>query len=250
MYKHLFSAMFLIVIISFLVGCAGETKQLHMMDTTGAKREIIFPNGTILGGASKEQATALAQIFVDSHNMAMQEMDELKKMSKKSLANQQAIMASQQKNLETAQKALQMIEQLSKNQGTGEITIFFPVGLSELKKGSHEFERLVNFSDYLARESKGRKVLLISIGSASAFGDKKVNEKLSKKRSEIVVDVIDKYLVNVPHQFFKIYGTGDVYSPKNVTLKEHQRYQHTRIIAFYETEQIPPLPEEPKASMK
>ncbi|MCX8029997.1 MAG: hypothetical protein N3A59_00265 [Thermodesulfovibrionales bacterium] len=246
MYRNYLSVIFLFLICAFLVGCAGETKQLYMMDSTGAKREIVFPNGTILGGASKEQATALAQIFVDSHNMAMQEFDELKKMSKKSLANQEAIMASQQKNLETAQKALQMIEQLSKNQGTGEITIFFPVGSSELKKGSHEFERLVNFTDYLARESKGRKVLLISIGSASAFGDKKVNEKLSKRRSEVVIDVIDKYLVNIPHQFFKVYGTGDIYSPKNVTMKEHQRYQHTRVIAFYETDQIPPLPEETK----
>jgi outer membrane protein OmpA-like peptidoglycan-associated protein len=236
----------LLLIVSFLAGCAGETKQLYMKDAAGATKEIVFPNGTILGGASKEQATALATIFVDSHNMAMQEFDELKKMSKKSLANQEAIMASQQKNLETAQKALQMIEQLSKNQGTGEITIFFPVGSSELKKGSHEFERLVNFADYLARESKGRKVLLISIGSASAFGDKKVNEKLGKKRSEVPVGLLDKYLINVPHKFFKVYGTGDIYSPKNVTMKEHQRYQHTRVIAFYETEQIPPLPEDPK----
>lgn len=246
MYKKFFLVFYLFLINAFLVGCAGETKQFSMLDSTGGKREIIFPNGTILGGASKEQATALAQIFVDSHNMSMQEFDELKKMSKKSLANQEALMVSQQKNLETAQKALQMIEQLSKNQGTGEITIFFPVGTSDLKKGSHEFERLVNFTDYLARESKGKKILLISIGSASAFGDKKVNEKLAKKRSEVVVDIIDKYLVNVPHQFFKIYGTGDLYSPKNVTMKEHQRYQHTRVIAFYETEQIPPLPQEPK----
>lgn len=237
-------SIFLVLLIALLVGCAGETKQLYIKDTTGATKEIVFPNGTILGGASKEQAIALATIFVDSHNMAMQEMDELKKMSKKSLANQEAIMASQQKNLETAQKALQMIEQLSKKQGTGEITVFFPIGSSELKKGSHEFQRLVNFADYLARESKGRKVLLISIGSASAIGDKKLNERLGKKRSEVPIDILDKYLVNVPHQFFKIYGTGDIYSPKNVTMKEHQRYQHTRVIAFYETEQIPPLPAE------
>ncbi|MCX8026554.1 MAG: hypothetical protein N3A62_01685 [Thermodesulfovibrionales bacterium] len=239
---------FIIVVftISSIIGCAGETKQLHMKDTTGGTKEIVFPNGTILGGASKEQATALATIFVESHNMAMQEFDELKKMTKKTLANQEAIMMSQQKNLETAQKALKMIEQLSKNQGTGEITIFFPIGSSELKKGSHEFERLVNFADYLARESKGRKILLISIGSASAIGDRKKNETLSKKRSEVPIDVLDKYLVNVPHQFFKVYGIGDIYSPKNVTMKEHQRYQHTRIIAFYETDQIPALPEEVK----
>lgn len=35
------------------------------------------------------------------------------------------------------------------------------------------------------------------------------------------------------------------YSPKNVPMKEHERYQHTRLIAVYETEQIPNLPAEP-----
>ena len=47
--------------------------------------------------------------------------------------------------------------------------------------------------------------------------------------------------VNVPHQFFKVHGIGDVYSPKNVTLTQEQRYQNVRIIAVYETDQIPAL---------
>jgi outer membrane protein OmpA-like peptidoglycan-associated protein len=235
-----------IIVVAFIVGCAGETKELHMRDAAGTTQTIVFPNGTVFGGASKEQASTLAQIFVDSHNMHMQEMAEIKGMGKKSLENQQRLLELSQKNLETAERALQMLEQLSKRQGTGEITLFFPVGSSEIRKGSHEFERLVNFADYLSRESKGRKALFISIGSASAFGDRKVNERLGKKRSEAPVDVMDKYLVNIPHQFFKVYGIGDMYSPKNVTMKEHERYQHARIIAFFETDQIPLLPEEPK----
>lgn len=244
--RKFFYSMLCVITIVFIAGCAGDVKELHMKDSMGQSRTIVFPNGTILGGASKDQASALAQIFVDSHNMHMQELADLKTMSKKSLDNQQKLMEMSQKNLETAQQALQMIEQLSKNQGTGEITIFFPVGSGELKSGSSEFQRLVNFTDYLSRESKGRKVLLISIGSASAFGKEKINEKLGKKRANAPVDAMNKYLVNIPHQFFKVYGTGDMYSPKGVTMKEHQRYQHTRIIAFYETNQIPPIPAEPK----
>jgi hypothetical protein len=143
-----------------------------------------------------------------------------------------------------AQKSLNILEQLSKRQGTGEITIFFPVGVSEIKMGSLEYQRLVHFTDFLSRESGGRKVLFISKGSASAFGSKKINRILAKKRSETPIEIIDQYLVNIPHQFFKVYGTGDVYSPKKVTMKEHQRYQHARIIAFYETDAIPALPEE------
>jgi hypothetical protein len=138
-----------------------------------------------------------------------------------------------------------MIEHLSKKQGTGEITIFFPVGSSEIKKESLEYERLIKFVDYLSRESKGRKVLFISIGCASAFGDKKLNQELAKKRSEAPIEVIDRYLVYIPHEFFKVYGTGDVYSPKNVSMKEHQKYQNVRLIAFYETENISGVPKEP-----
>lgn len=228
-----------IALFALIAGCAGDTKELYMRDAAGQQKTIVFPNGTVFGGASKDQATTLAQIFVDSHNMHTQELSEIKGISKKNLE-------LSQKNLETAQMSLKMLEQLSKNQGTGEITIFFPVAQSDIKKGSHEFQRLVNFADYLSRESKGRKVLLISIGSASAFGDKKKNERLAKQRSEAPIDVMDKYLINIPHQFFKVYGTGDLYSPKGVTMKEHERYQHARVIAFYETDQIPPLPEEQK----
>ncbi|MDI6890798.1 MAG: hypothetical protein QMC83_07675 [Thermodesulfovibrionales bacterium] len=256
-----------ILLIFFVIGCAGEVKQLQMKDTAGATKTVEFPKGTITGAASKGQASTLAQIFVDSHNMAMGELAEIKTNTRRSLENEEAIKQATQRieagiqkldesnrkiletskgNLDTAQKALLTLEQLSKKQGTGEITIFFPVGSSQIKKGTLEYKRLVNFADFLSRESKGRKILLISIGSASAFGDKKLNQKLAKNRSESPMEIIDKYLVNIPHEFFKVYGTGDVYSPKNVKMKEHQRYQHARIIAFYETDQIPVLPEEPR----
>ena len=251
--------LFFVSICIFLAGCAGETTQLHMKDISNATKTIDFPPGTITGAASKEQAKVLAQIFVDSHNMAMSEFAELKQKTsnieegikkleeeiQKLDANTQSILKASQSNLELAQKTLTLIEQISKNQGTGEITIFFPVGSGRIEKDSLEYQRLVNFLDYLARESKGRKVLFISIGSASAFGNKKVNMKLAKKRAEAPIEIIEKYLINIPHEIFKVYGIGDLYSPKNVTMKEHERYQHVRLIAVYETEQIPSLPEEP-----
>lgn len=248
-----------ILTVFCVVGCGGEVKQLQMKDTAGATKTIEFPKGTITGAASKDQSSALAQIFVEAHNMAMEELAGIK-------GNEEAIKRSTQRieeaiqkleepnrkiletsrsNLETARKSLQIIEQLSKRQGTGEITLFFPVGSGVIKKGSHEYGRAANFADFLSRESRGRKVLLISIGSASAFGNRKVNQRLAKKRSEAPVEILDQYLVNIPHNVFKVYGTGDVYSPKNVSMKEHQRYQHARIIAFYEMDQLPSLPEEP-----
>lgn len=238
-----------------LCGCASEeVKQLQMRDAAGTTRTVEFPGGT-MGIASSGQASVLAQLFVDSHNMSMNELSEIKSGTRKIEESLQKlngttrdILATSKNNAEMAQKSLHLLEQLVKKQGTGEITLFFQSGSDELKPGTLEHERAVNFADFLSRESRGRKILFISIGSASAFGNKKVNEKHAMKRSSAPLELMDKYLVNVPHEFFKVYGTGDVYSPKNATMKEHQRYQHARVIAFYETDQIPPLPSELKAN--
>jgi hypothetical protein len=250
----------------FLWGCAGDPKMLPMRDTglnpAGPEKglkTVEFPKGTWTGNASTEQAGSLAQVFVNSHNMAMREFDQVKdnqekmKGSLQSLKDaaqrledsNQKLMASAQKNQDTAEKSLMRIEKLSKEQGSGEITLFYPTGSGKIAEGSREYGRLVQFVDYLSRESRGRKVLFVNIGSASATGNKRVNMKLAKARSEFPIQVIDKYLVNVPHEYYKVYGVGDQYSPKKVNRKEHLRYQHNRLIAVYETDQVPAIPEEP-----
>lgn len=252
----------------FLWGCAGDPKMLQVRDTTldpagpeKGMKTVEFPKGTWTGGASTEQASTLAQTFVHSHNMAMREFDQVKENQEKmkgSLQNLNAsaqrleetnrkLLESAQKNQESAEKTLMRIEKTSKDQGTGEITLFYPIGQKVLKEGSLEYTRLVQFVDYLSRESRGRKVLFVSIGSASAIGKKQVNLKLAKARSEFPKEIVDKYLINVPHEFYKVYGVGDQYSPKNVSRKEHGRYQNNRLIAVFETDQVPPLPEETRA---
>ena len=246
-----------IVAAFVLAGCAGQYKELRIRDVDGTMKSVIFPKGTLTGAASKEQASQLAQLFVDSHNSAVKEREEIKKSaqtiegstqrieasSQRLEASSQKILDTSQQHLEIAQRTLTTIEQLAKRQGTGEITLFYPVGSHRVAPGSLEYERLVNFIDSLSRGSRGRKILFISIGNASAFGSKTLNEKLAEKRAEAPREIIDKYLVNIPHEFFKVYGTGDMYSPRNVSMKEHQKYQSTRLIAFYETDQIPLLPE-------
>ena len=195
-------------------------------------QKIVFPNGTVFGGASKDQAAALAQILVDSHNQHMAQM--------KNLDDQ--IRATSEQNRETAEKALKMLEDLSQAQGSGEITIFFKLGSRQIPDGSLEYERLVRFVDYVARESRGRTVHFVIIGSASSIGASDRNAGLSQKRAEAPVAMIDKYLINVPHDYYQINAVGDMYSPRKVNLEVHNRYQHVRIIGFYETDQLPALP--------
>jgi hypothetical protein len=250
----------------FVWGCAGEPKLLPMRDTSldpagpeKGMKTVEFPKGTWTGTASTEQAGTLAQSFVNSHNMAMREFDQvkdnqekmkgslqgLKESAQKLEESNQKLLASAQKNQDSAEKSLMRIEKMSKEQGSGEITLFYPTGSGKIAEGSLEHSRLVRFVDYLSRESRGRKVIFVNIGSASATGNKRTNMKLAKARSEFPLQAIDKYLVNVPHEYYKVYGVGDLYSPKKVTRKEHLRYQHNRLIAVYETDQVPAIPEEP-----
>ena len=227
------------VIFAVLVaGCAGQPQTYQMQQSDGGSQAVTFPNGTTFGGASRQQASSLAQLMVDSNNNnmkdyeALQDVTDLSKLQRRTRSS---------KNLQTSQHALQIIEHLSQSQGTGEITLFFATGSATLPTSGLQYDRLINFVDYLSRMSRGRKVLFVMIGSASATGNMSVNQKLSQERAQAPEPAIDQYLVNVPHQFFKVHGIGDVYSPKNVNWTAEQRYQNVRIIAVYETTQIPAL---------
>jgi outer membrane protein OmpA-like peptidoglycan-associated protein len=218
-----------LVVAGALAGCAGQTEQLSMQGPVGQSPQMVtFPNGTTFGGASGRQASELAQIIVDSNNNNMRDYQQLQ--------------GTESKNLQTSQQALAMLEQLSNEQGTGQITLFFPTGSAELRQNSEQGQRLIRFLDYISRDSRGREVLFVLIGSASATGGMQANERLSRERSQAPEPIIDQYLVNVPHKYYKVYGLGDIYSPKGATLTVDQRYQNVRIVAVYQTDQVPVLP--------
>jgi outer membrane protein OmpA-like peptidoglycan-associated protein len=181
--------------------------------------------------SSGRQASELAQLIADSNNNNMQDY--------------QRLQGTESKNLQTSQQALSLLENLSNQQGTGQITLFFPTGSAELRQGSEQGERLIRFLDYLARSSRGREILFVMIGSASATGSMQVNERLSQERSSAPKPLIDQYLVNNPHKYYKVYGLGDTYSPKNIPLWAEQCYQNVRIIAVYQTDQVPVVPAAP-----
>ena len=246
-----------IVVAVHLAGCAGQSEMFSMQSPSGAPQSVTFPNGTVFGGASSKEASSLARIAVDSNNNNMKEFAEIQaaQRDEREAAQQAAQQAEQEraaikaldsKELQTSQQAVSMLEQLSAQQGSGQITLFFPSGATRIPQGSLQYDRLVNFLDYLSRQSRGRTVLFVMIGSASATGSHAINERLSRERSEAPVPIIDQYLVNVPHQYHKITGIGDAYAPKDASLSVEQRYQNVRIIAVYETDQVPPLPGAPK----
>lgn len=201
-----------------LAGCAGQPQTYDLQ----GGQSVTVPKGTMLGGASAGQTTALAQEIADSNNNAMTQFGKVEN--------------TQNKELQTSQAALAKLEQISAEQGTGQITLFFAEGSATLDQ--FQYQRLVSFLDRIQFESRGRKVILVSIGSASAVGSATVNQKLSVERSQAPLPIVSQYLVNTPHQFFKVSAVGDMYAPKNAPMSVEKRYQSVRIIAAYDAAQV------------
>ncbi len=218
---------------ALLGGCAAPAETVVMQQPGGPPQPVTVPRSMWTGAASGAQADALAQAVVTANNNTMTQFDaENGRLDK--------LQASENKDYQTAQQTLAKLEQLSNEQGSGQITLFFKTGSTELD--AFQTQRLVGFLDYLARESRGRTVVLVSIGSASAIGDPQFNKKLSAERSQAPLTLINQYLVNVPHKFYKVTGVGDMYAPKNASLQVDERYQTARISAAYSTSSLPSVP--------
>jgi outer membrane protein OmpA-like peptidoglycan-associated protein len=214
------SCSFLAAAAVVLAACAGQPQTYTM----NPGQSVTVPKGTATGAASVGEANALAQLVVDGNNNAMAGFDRMNgDMSK--------LQATENQALQDSQNALTKLEQLSEQQGSGSITLFFSEGSAFLNQ--EQQQRLIRFLDYLSRENRGRNVILVSVGSASAVGPASINRKLSIERSQAPLSIIDQYLVNTPHTFYKVSAVGDMYAPKNAPPQVNERYQNVRIVAAY-----------------
>jgi outer membrane protein OmpA-like peptidoglycan-associated protein len=204
-----------------LAACAGQPETYTM----NSGQSVTMPKGTMTGGASVGDANALAQMVADGNTNAMTQFDKLG-------GDMNKMQATGNQELQNSQQALIKLEQLSDSQGSGQVTLFFAEGSARLN--DEQQQRLISFLDYISRDSRGRKVILVSVGSASAVGPASINRKLSLERAESPVPVIEQYLVNTPHTFYKVSSVGDMYAPRNASQQVEQRYQNVRIVAAYD----------------
>jgi outer membrane protein OmpA-like peptidoglycan-associated protein len=223
MIKHRIAVTSLSAVI--LAACAGQPQNYSM----GNNQQVTVPKGTMTGAASVGDANALANMIVDGNSNAMAQFDHLN-------GDMTKLQTTESQQLQTSQDALAKLVQLSDQQGSGAITLFFAEGSAQLNQ--EQQQRLIRFLDYLSRESQGRKVILVSVGSASAVGSPVFNHQLSIQRSQAPLDIINQYLVNVPHAFYKVSAVGDMYAPKDVSQQVDQRYQNVRLVAAYDTSQL------------
>lgn len=217
----------LIVPVSALLlsACAGQPESHARTNAP----PVTMPNGAITGGASAGDANSLAQLIVEGNNNGMAHFDKLN-------GNLSKMQTSENRQLRNSQAALTKLEQLSNQQGLGQITLFFAEDSIQLNQ--EQEQRLIRFLDYLARDNRGRTVILVSVGSASAEGSAAVNHQLSIGRSQTPLPMVNQYLVNIPHDFYKVSAVGDRYAPKYVSLAADQRYQNVRIVAAYDKESL------------
>jgi len=138
---------------------------------------------------------------------------------------------------ELSQEKLDQLLALARAQGTGEITLFYPWGRSGLPRSQEA--RLVRFLDHLAHEAHGRPILLVAVGSASDWRSEERNISLSKRRASSPRVVVGRHLVHVPHKWHEVKGVGSRVTPPDAKGKT---WRHVRIIAVYDTEQLPELP--------
>jgi len=125
---------------------------------------------------------------------------------------------------------------LARAQGTGEITLFYPWGRSSLPRSQED--RLVRFLDHLAHEAHGRPILLVAVGTASDWRTDDWNDPLSKRRANAPRTLVGRHLVHVPHKWHKVQGVGDRLTPPDA---KGPTWRNVRIIAVYDTEQLPEL---------
>ena len=248
------TGMMAVAVLAVLAGCATPQETYQMQQAGGPSQTVTVPKSTMTGAASGAQADALAKAEVQSSNLAQQQFAKVEaqqaaqaKLTTQTLTDLDkmsgqlaTIQSTDHKDYQQVEKTLQQLSTIANLQGTGQVTLFFKTGSAELEQ--FQQNRLITFLDYLSRDSRGRTVTLVTIGSASAIGNAEINKKLSLERANAAQPLIQQYLVNTPHKVYKVAGVGDMFAPKGASTQVEDRYQSVRVIAVYNTSDLPTVP--------
>lgn len=192
------------------------------------------------GMTSQENVTATATRFATSYNQAFQDKEDLTIAAyNNDHQRSQDLIRSYNQNMRTSKDSYQILQEIAENQGTGDITLFFQENSAEIDENDLQYNRLIRYLDSLEKNNRGRKLVFVIMGSASATGEENHNKILSRNRANTPIPIIDQYLVNVPHSYHKVYGTGEANSPQGEPEDINKRYRFVRIMGLYEGIQSP-----------
>lgn len=220
-------------LLSSTAGCTGSRQPQRMTEPAP------FPSGNTQQASTSmpqhESITSKADHYASSYNQAMQDKEDFRiAASNNDYQRSQDLIRSYNHHMNASKESYTVLHEIAENQGTGDITLFFPTNSSVISENDLQYTRLIRYLDFLERNNRGRKLVFVIMGSASSTGEENHNLVLSKARAEAPIPIIDHYLINVPHSFHKVYGTGEANSPKNVPEEINKRYQFVRIMALYD----------------
>ena len=232
----LLSILLAYITTAFITGCAtsNQAPPAQPVNPSYGNTAQNYPAPPSRQGSINQTASR----FATSYNQAVMDKQAL---GQAAMSNDhqrsQDLIRSYSRNLEISKESYQTLREIAENQGTGDITIFFPHNSAQIVENSLQHQRLIRYLDSLERNNRERQLEFVITGSASAVGEDNHNQVLSKKRANAAVSIIDQYLINVPHTFHKVYGTGEANSPKNETEDINKRYRFVRIMALYNDSQ-------------
>jgi formylglycine-generating enzyme required for sulfatase activity/outer membrane protein OmpA-like peptidoglycan-associated protein len=226
-------AILIVTVLSSTAGCTGSGQTQKMTEPAP------FPSGNTHQASTPmpqhESITSRADHYASSYNRAIQDKESLRMAASKSdYQKSQDLIRSYNQHMNASKDSYHILQEIAEKQGTGDITIFFPTNSAVILENDLQYTRLIRYLDSLERNNRGRKLVFVIMGSASSTGEENHNLVLSKARAQAAIPIIDHYLINVPHTFHKVYGTGETDSPKNVGEDINKRYQFVRIMALYE----------------
>src|SRR5262245_8574552 len=108
-----------------LGACATQPEVVTIQQPGAPPQQVTMPKSTFTGAASGAQADALAKEIVDANNSTMTQFDQVD-------GRRDRLQATGSKDLQPAHEALATLEQLSNEQGSGQITLFFKTGSVEI----------------------------------------------------------------------------------------------------------------------
>lgn len=209
-----------LLLIFLLTGCASGVNQTPLTK----ENVVVIPSSKAFGASKKLTINELSSLLVNEIAPVFKEQLELQ------LEDQ----------LEESQRMLKILLRASRKKAVesmDEITLFFDKGASSL--GYNGPNRLIGFIDHMVRKSEGRKIFFVCIGHSSEIRGKKNDIVLAIDRAKAPVRVIEKYLVNVPHE---IVSTFAVEPRAKITVGNADKYQNVQVVAGFTREKLPMLP--------
>jgi len=197
--------------------------------TCHANQAVSLPDGTEISNLSDMRVSELANLMKDSCDRAMEVLKE-----QAAQGSPETSTGSYMTHMKTARKIIELLQKRSQSIGPGYITVQFPKGSSQLFSNSFELERLKVFLRYISKDSHGRKVDFILVGTEpfQMSGSKIGMGILAKKRVESIIQIVNRNLANIPHKFYKAYCSGDILNLNHE--KKGEPSHNVYVVAIYD----------------